>query len=725
MKRLGIFVFFDPQGVVGDYVVYLIKGIRPFFSHLKIVVNGEINAAGREQLEPLADDFYCRENVGLEVGGYLDAIKKVTWSGLEAYDEVICFNDTVYGPVYPFEEMFTAMEQRSELDFWGITKHYGAPFDPFGTIECGYIPEHIQSTFLAFRKRLFTSAEFQAHWEKLAEVRRYQESIGWHEAIFTEKFTALGYKGDVYVDTEDLRVYTEYPLFMSLTELLKNRRCPIVKRKGFYWDYSYTLEQSAGSEMREAYDYLRYHTSYDTNMIWQDLLRLQHLALLKEQFQLNYILPERTLLADTPISEKLKLAVVCHIHYADEVDNCFKYLPNLPANTRWMIATTTEETRQVIEERCRKFGVWDRTDLQIMTNRGRCLSASLVIWREKLQEFDYVCIVHDKKVKQLKPFNVGAAFRYRCYENLLGSTELVENILETFESEPRLGLLVPPPPNHSAYYSTMCNGGWGGEQEGNFEATQKLCERLGISVKMSPEIQVIAPLGVMFWARPAALKTLLDYPWSYEDFPAEPIRDDGTILHALERVYPFVAQAEGYYTGWVFADKTAAMEITNLYYMTKELMEPVYLAYLPEDFRNIVHLQKNYMYSWKQLDAQIQDNIKYFRTQCEYLTSQNDYLKVNSEYLQQNCDYLTNHNEYLTANTEYYRRLAAGSTNGAGLAECPAVPPALVADHRRLQEMLEELQSSRIWRWSKPYRKIMDRLRKIAKPATESDPKEG
>ena len=76
----------------------------------------------------------------------------------------------------------------------------------------------------------------------------------------------------------------------------------------------------------------------------------------------------------------------------------------------------------------------------------------------------------------------------------------------------------------------------------------------------------VAPLGTMFWFRPAALKPLYAKDWNYEDFPPEPNKIDGTLLHAIERIYPFVAQEAGYYPAIGMTDKFAAIEYNNLRY---------------------------------------------------------------------------------------------------------------------------------------------------------------
>lgn len=76
-------------------------------------------------------------------------------------------------------------------------------------------------------------------------------------------------------------------------------------------------------------------------------------------------------------------------------------------------------------------------------------------------------------------------------------------------------------------------------------------------------------LGTCFWARTSALKELLEVQWKYEDFPDEPMAIDGTISHAIERIFPFVAEDAGYQSAWVMTQSYASK------YM-KFLMEYVY-----------------------------------------------------------------------------------------------------------------------------------------------------
>jgi lipopolysaccharide biosynthesis protein len=54
------------------------------------------------------------------------------------------------------------------------------------------------------------------------------------------------------------------------------------------------------------------------------------------------------------------------------------------------------------------------------------------------------------------------------------------------------------------------------------------------------------PIGTMFWSRTKALVPLMELNLRYQDFPEEPLSIDGTMLHALERLLPFIAEKAGF-----------------------------------------------------------------------------------------------------------------------------------------------------------------------------------
>lgn len=133
VKRLGIFFFYDAEGVVDDYIPTLLNGFRPYLSEMTIVCNGKLNEAGEKILSSYTNNLIVRPNEGFDVWAYKTAMESYGWEKLVSFDEVVLFNATIMGPVYPFSEMFETMDQR-DLDFWGITKFHKVPQDPFGAV---------------------------------------------------------------------------------------------------------------------------------------------------------------------------------------------------------------------------------------------------------------------------------------------------------------------------------------------------------------------------------------------------------------------------------------------------------------------------------------------------------------------------------------------------------------------------------------------------------------
>lgn len=78
--------------------------------------------------------------------------------------------------------------------------------------------------------------------------------------------------------------------------------------------------------------------------------------------------------------------------------------------------------------------------------------------------------------------------------------------------------------------------------------------RMGLALPLPDYLDF--PLGTMFWARAAALKPLAELGLTPDDYPEEPLPDDGTILHAIERLMPSIAHHAGFQTAGLRVPKT-------------------------------------------------------------------------------------------------------------------------------------------------------------------------
>ena len=567
MKRVAIYFFYDKDGIVDGYVDYFLEDLKKNLDRLIVVCNGKLTSEGRKKFSKYTNEIIVRENKGFDVWAYKEGIEYIGWDNLKNYDELIMLNMTIMGPIYPFKEMFDEMDSRKDLDFWGITKFHKFPVDPWGLIQYGYIPEHIQSHFIAVRKPMLKSYEFKQHWEKMRMINTYFESVSYHESIFTKKFNDKGFKSDTYVNSNDLKDFTDHPIIDYPKKIIKENKCPIFKRRSFFNSYDDFLTRGMGRSSLELFKYIEKNTNYDVNLIWDNILRVENMYDIKNTLHLNYNLPsDYSLLED---NKSQKIGLFFHIYFEDLIEECFHYVSNVPEYTDIFITTDKENKKIKIENKFSKLK--NKVDVKVIENRGRDVSAFLVPNREEILKYDIACFAHDKKTKQLHPELKGEEFKYKCLENILGNKNFVNNIIDLFIKNPRLGLLSPPAPNHAEFYGNL-----GREWGENYDITVELLKDLNIESNVDKSKAPIAPYGTMFWFRPKAMKKLLEKTWVYKDFPEEPNKIDGTILHAIERAYPFVVQEAGFYSANVLNEEFSRIEMTNLGFMLSSLNKTLY-----------------------------------------------------------------------------------------------------------------------------------------------------
>ena len=564
--RLGIFCFYNPKGHAPRYVRVLLEALMPHLSELAVVVNGALDDESREMFSEYASKIIVKDNDGLDVAAYRMGMLDYGWDALEAFDEVICFNDTVMGPVRPFAEMFDAMDAR-EVDFWGITTY------PAESIDDEDIPTHLQAYWHAYRSSLVSSKSFREYWEGLYDLRDYAEVTREHEMKFTARFEGLGFTWDSYIDSGKFAALTPYPMLYAPMELLRDTPCPVFKRRSFFLDFDFYFDQTAGQPALELFEYVRDHTDYDSDLIWDAVLPYYNIAHIARALHLNYVLPSYTLNARR--GEAPRAAFIFQVQDLDMLDVTFDALSVLPEGVDLFVTCAPEKVDAIAEyANARSFS--KHIEFVPVQNRGRDVSALLVGACDVVlsRGYEVIGFAHDKKSAQNQQNgshgSISQGFTYKLMQNTLGSCDYVENILTLFADDPRLGLVCPPPPFQGIYYPVTMPNDWGP----NFEMTRELLQdRLGIDVPLDPRISTRSSLGSCYWFRVDALRPLFEHGWAYEDFlPEGQMGADGSISHAIERATGYIAQSQGYYPAWVMTDRYARIEVDSLFHSTDRLL---------------------------------------------------------------------------------------------------------------------------------------------------------
>ncbi|MBP2232965.1 GT2 family glycosyltransferase/uncharacterized coiled-coil protein SlyX [Azospirillum agricola] len=225
------------------------------------------------------------------------------------------------------------------------------------------------------------------------------------------------------------------------------------------------------------------------------------------------------------------LAVICHIFYEALAVEFRRYFANIPVPFDIFISTDSAAKQTVIEK---AFHGWDRgrVEVRVTENRGRDIAPKLLGFRDVYDSHELVLHLHSK---QSHHASVLANWRGFLLENMLGSPEIVASIIAAFQQRRDLGMVAS---QHFEPVRHWIN--WGG----NFPPAAALATRMDI--ELSEDKVLDFPSGSMFWARSAALKPLLDLDLSYADFAEETGQIDGTVAHAVERLYYHVCERAGF-----------------------------------------------------------------------------------------------------------------------------------------------------------------------------------
>lgn len=181
VKRLCVFAHFDKDNIVDPYVFLYLREIRKNADRLVFVTTSVLSAETIAALKSVCDDVLIRKNEGYDFAGWKAVLQSET---LHDYDELILCNDSVYGPFFPLERIFSEMKGKA-CDFWGMTSNYDIAY-------------HVQSYFLVFRKTVLVSGAFRKFWEDLEIQQTKKNVIRFGEIRLSQTLLKAGFRASTY-----------------------------------------------------------------------------------------------------------------------------------------------------------------------------------------------------------------------------------------------------------------------------------------------------------------------------------------------------------------------------------------------------------------------------------------------------------------------------------------------------------------------------------------------
>lgn len=227
-----------------------------------------------------------------------------------------------------------------------------------------------------------------------------------------------------------------------------------------------------------------------------------------------------------------KIAVVCHVYYLDHWKEIAEKLRNIPLKFT-LFATIADGNDYVISEEILKE--FPEAEIRVFPNKGRDIAPFIQILPEIINRgYEIICKVHTKKTDPKQ----GGAWRQLMIESALGTTGMVSLILNSFASDPSLGIIGP-----SLLYKSCEELMY--ENEENFN---RIWQLLYNNISIPKNLGFFA--GSCFWVRSESLRDLaaLADELIFED---DNSKNDGQVAHAVERLFAAIVMNAGYSYGLI------------------------------------------------------------------------------------------------------------------------------------------------------------------------------
>ena len=247
------------------------------------------------------------------------------------------------------------------------------------------------------------------------------------------------------------------------------------------------------------------------------------------------------------LNKNCYVAIQAHIFYEELINEIINKTNNIPIKFDLYITTIELKKKMKIEKYVKNYSKANKYEIKIVENRGRDVLPLIIQLRKKIKKYKYFCHIHTKKSKHFTSF--GNKWRNYLYKNLLGSKEVISEILNDFELFDKLGFIFP-----ELYYNLLEN--IDDYYNSDFIFHRPNNKHMNFILKsIFPKFQIgnrlNFPSGDMFWAKVNAVHQIFKIRF-FRKFPKELNQTNDTIMHGIERIWLYLVKLNGYYFKIIF-----------------------------------------------------------------------------------------------------------------------------------------------------------------------------
>ena len=506
-KYTCIFGHYDTDGAVHQYVLTYLRALAKLNMRIIFVSNSRLSELARQALQGIQQDMIIaeRHNKGFDFGSWKHALGKQLIP--EDTDYLLLTNDSILGPLSDLKPLFDRIEEQRETDVWGLTDSYENAW-------------HLQSFFMCFSRKAFRSEAFHRFFQQDFDNYKKRELIEKGEIGLSVALLNSGFKAQAFSPYKRLDPDVEmYPA------LSKNPT-------HYYWDRLIT---------ETGFPFIKKELLLQNP---ENIKSLEDLFLLIRKVSGSTADDIKEFLIDTynrPSGEKedVDISVICHLYYPQSIYYILLRLAALKScNARFYfnISAALRHNEDFVEVLTRGF---PGAVVLFSPSQGRDIGGKMVALNAEMQlkiRTGYTLIIHDK----LSPHTpLGPEWREKLFK-VIDKKNLPE-IFARFARDPKIGVIGPKDLIKNEY----------NPDDNSFRCTSsdnmiRLMEDYHMKLT---NYNFVA--GTIFWIRSSILSNFFaeNHPLSVRaSFERGNALDfvTGTNIHAWERIFPLLANAQGY-----------------------------------------------------------------------------------------------------------------------------------------------------------------------------------
>lgn len=506
MKNILIYAYQSSAETIEEHVFTTLQAMQKSKFSIYFATNHQLDKKQKELLGKYCDQIIIDQQTKSFYSLWLKTLKQLLDDLTICFENLILLNNHFFGPLFPIEIFWNKFLQ-SKADY----------YRSFSSESLSNDAEEIEASLIILKYAVIAKLKSRLNTTITEDYAIKDKNLRFSHQLdqLLKENSEIKYNDSKQMTNNNLAniINEKQHPFISINEIMNYPHPKYLIS---------VISQQINYPINDIINYINQNYPPNISMKMSNKLIIAHED---EKIKVNHF----------------KVAVHLHIYYVDLLSDLLKSLSQHQLD--YFLTTDTNEKKLAIEKVFKQHHIAHQIKkIKVVPNHGRDVLPWLALSQE-LSQYDLVGHFHTKKTAWTDSW-IGDSW----WQNLLNDLCLTfPTVVNHFANDEKLGIIIPDVPDY--FHQHYDQDPFDADSHGR---NRQICQNLWTKINSSKKINfadIIAPImpyGMMFWYRPQALKLLFDLNLQANDFEAEPLSNDGTLAHALERLPVYLSWAAGY-----------------------------------------------------------------------------------------------------------------------------------------------------------------------------------